>query len=245
MWRQSRIPASFGLNAATALFEDPLEGAQLENELEVLPWRDSKFKAKSLWIPRNAIPNQVIAALEQHHGKFNGKAYVYYLSKSGTVTKYSSLRDSMEATSLIDEIRSFCSHSDANGPVSHQTFLQELGAHLSSYGYRPHREYPSSFLSLRRRDNTSRLKRGFIDLLLDKNNLTIGIEYDNGNRLRFRNIEKLLQSHLTISVGIVRTSSSISENVSRIKRVMGEQKLFSEFWLLSIQDDKCERIELS
>jgi len=226
-------------------FEDPLDGAQLENELEVLPWRDSKFKAKSMWVSKNAIPNQVTVALEQHRGKFYGETYVYYLSKSGTVTKYSSLWASVEEKSLIDEIRSFCSHIDANGPVIHLTFLQELGSHLSSHGYTLHREYPTNFFSLRRRDNTSHFKRGFIDLLLDKNNLTIGIEFDNGNRLRFRNIEKLLQSHLSISIGIVRTSSSISENISRIKHVMLEQKLFSEFWLLSIQDDKCKRIELS
>src|ERR1700674_2287234 len=107
--------------------EDPLDGAQLENELEALPWKDSKFKAKSMWVPKNAIPNQVIAALEQHRGKFSGEAYVYYLSKSGTVTKYSSLWDSVEEKSLIDEIRSFCSHIDANGPVVHLTFLEELG----------------------------------------------------------------------------------------------------------------------
>jgi hypothetical protein len=226
-------------------FRRPLEREQLENELEVLHWRDSEFEAKSLWIPRKAMPNQVMAALEQRHGKFNGTAYVYYLSKSGTVTKYSSLRDSVAAMSLINEIRSFCSHFNVNGPLSHLKFLHELGAHLSSYGYRPHREYPSNFASLRRRDNTSHLKRGFIDLLLDKNNLTVGIEFDNGNRLRFRNIEKLLQSHLTISVGIVRTSSSFSENISRTKRVMAEQKLFPEFWLLSIQEGKCERVELS
>jgi hypothetical protein len=142
---------------------------------------------------------------------------------------------------LIREIRS---HVDLHGPVVHQSFLRELGAYLSSRGYTPHLEYPTSFFGLRRRDSFSSIRKGYIDLLFEKDKLLVGIEFDNGNRLRFRNIEKLLQSNLDMSIGIVHTSSSIPENIHRIKQVMLEQKLYTEFWLLSLQDDFCQRIEM-
>jgi hypothetical protein len=29
---------------------------RLEMELEAQPWRDSKFRAKSMWVPKNPIP---------------------------------------------------------------------------------------------------------------------------------------------------------------------------------------------
>ena len=64
---------------------------RLEMELEALPWRESSFK---MWVPKNEIPNRVIASLEQHNGRFYGEEFVYYLSKSGAISKYSTFGDS-------------------------------------------------------------------------------------------------------------------------------------------------------
>src|SRR2546426_10026147 len=61
---------------------------RLEMELEALPWRDSKYD-ESMWVPKNLVPISVIASLEQHHRRFFGEEFRYYLSKSGNISKYS------------------------------------------------------------------------------------------------------------------------------------------------------------
>ncbi len=63
---------------------------RLEMELEALSWRESR---KSMWVPKNEIPNRVIASLEEHHGKFHGEEFDYYLT-SGAINKYSTSGDS-------------------------------------------------------------------------------------------------------------------------------------------------------
>jgi len=74
----------------TLLVEMSKSDERLEMELEALPWRDSKFN-ESMWVPKDEIPYRVIASLEQHHHRFYGLEFVYYLSKSGVISKYSTL----------------------------------------------------------------------------------------------------------------------------------------------------------
>jgi len=62
---------------------------RLEMELEALSWRESK----SMWVPKNEIPNRVITSLEEHHDKFHGEEFDYYLT-SGVINKYSTSGDS-------------------------------------------------------------------------------------------------------------------------------------------------------
>jgi hypothetical protein len=62
---------------------------RLEADLESLHWKESKFNAKSRWVPKDAMPTHLKTALEQHHGRFSGDEFTYYLARSGTVTKYS------------------------------------------------------------------------------------------------------------------------------------------------------------
>jgi len=65
-----------------------MDSKELESRLERLPWKKSKFDAKSLWVPGDEIPIILKEALGQFEGRLYGENFVYYLSRSGSVTKF-------------------------------------------------------------------------------------------------------------------------------------------------------------
>ncbi len=79
-----------------------MEDGILESELEALTWRKSKFDTKTAWVPKDDIPNRLVTALEQRAGKFYGDEFSYYLSRSGSVTKYSRFGSPVIADSSPD-----------------------------------------------------------------------------------------------------------------------------------------------
>jgi hypothetical protein len=77
----------------------------LEKDLEALLWKRSKFMDDSRWLPRDRIPDKIIALMETHNGRFFGSKSIYYLTKSGNITKYSLIPDPNAGTRLAQQER--------------------------------------------------------------------------------------------------------------------------------------------
>jgi len=119
-------------------------------------------------------------------------------------------------------------------------------------------EYRMSYRTLGRvkrlQGQAKESKTGYIDVFIQKNNLKIAVEFDSGRRIKWKSLEKLLESDaqycFELVWGGIRLSypieQTIQDNLSRIKNVLVEiisyydkikafnelNKLISkEFWL--------------
>lgn len=64
-----------------------MDDSQLELKLRQLYWIESKFD-NARWVPKDLVPSEVKAALENRHGRFFGPEHIYYLSQAGNVSRY-------------------------------------------------------------------------------------------------------------------------------------------------------------
>jgi len=76
------------------------------------------------------------------------------------------------------------------------------------------------FSYLKIKDNSVSLRQGRIDLVADKGDFIIGIEFDSGMTLKYKSIQKLIESDCNACFGIVRGNKTMSDdhNIQRIEQ---------------------------
>jgi len=91
---------------------------------------------------------------------------------------------------------------------------------------------------------TGRVQRhwGYIDLLADDGNHKIAIEYDGRRSLKYKSIEKLLQSNADTLIGIV-GNGVLNPNIERVLEVMeGSGIMDRKVLLIAVSEKDSEEI---
>ena len=143
----------------------------------------------------------------------------------------------------------------------HLNLILKLQKFLDSIGYNTTREYSINFRTVRRKDLKKYSRQGYIDLYAEQileSNLfymfqkdmqsalppKIAIEFDTGIRLKYKSLEKLIQSEAVTCFGIVKGNSQyddkelIMRNKERFLEVKDSVNLFQKnFYLISIENN--------
>jgi hypothetical protein len=144
----------------------------------------------------------------------------------------------MSGQSIVEEIKKLCFSRGASiGMDQHPEFIMNLEYLLRTHNYRVENEYhlPYSHRTLK----TGRVQRehGIVDLLAYGWNHKIAIEYDSKISLKYKSIEKLLQSDADILIGIV-GNGTLNHNKERILEVMNGSRITDRKVLLITMSDK-------
>ncbi len=157
---------------------------------------------------------------------------------------------------MIDDLAQICFLELKSKDNLHSNLLSKLQLFLIGEGYHVMREYPIDFNTIRRRTRKEFVKLGYIDIYAEKRNrsllnytsskelnnnspLNIAIEFDSGNLLKYKSIEKLLQSGADTCLGIVRGKSKATDltslNIERIREIKIQCDIdFNNFYLIMI-----------
>jgi len=122
----------------------------------------------------------------------------------------------------------------------HSNVICHLKAELKAHGFETRTEVIKPYNTLRPDGRVVRVP-GMIDLMAKLSNRKIAIEYDNGNSLKYKSIEKMFSTGFPIQIGIVRGNLSgrsvINQNIERIEsRIKKFGRPFREFWLVILTE---------
>ncbi len=150
--------------------------------------------------------------------------------------------------SIINSITDVCfiENIDVDRKVLHKSLLSHLESLLLRKGFDVHLEEPIFFNYLRIRDGSIYSKKGFIDLMAIKDKTILGIEFDSGNSLKNKSVEKLLQSTCNICIGIVRGNLIYTDehNTLRIRENISKGQFSNKmFWLINLSQKTINIVE--
>ena len=175
--------------------------------------------------------------------------------------KERSMHDCRVECSLGQELTRLCFSEKYSEEGLHLNLILKLQKFLDSIGYNTTREYSINFRTVRRRDLKKYSRQGYIDLYAEQileSNLfymfqkdmqsalppKIAIEFDTGIRLKYKSLEKLIQSEAGTCFGIVKGNSQydnkelIMRNKERFFEVKDSVNLFQKnFYLISIENN--------
>jgi len=139
---------------------------------------------------------------------------------------------------IVEEIKKICFAQDiGRRSILHDSLIDDLFDLLRNYNYYVIAECPIVYTHLSRKGITSR-RQGYMDLLAIGYNHRISIEFDSGITLKYKSIEKLLQSDVDIRIGIVRGKRNnaflLQDNSEKIYEVAGYSQIFDKKLLLII-----------
>ena len=144
----------------------------------------------------------------------------------------------MEAVeSVVTVLSEVCFNEilDVDRSVLHSSLLDNLERALLVNGFEVLLEAPQKFNYEKIKDHSVNLRQGYIDLAAKKGDLTIGIEFDSAKMLRYKSIEKLIQSPYTLCIGIVKGNnySAVQSdlNQQRIKSALSKSELKNKIFL--------------
>ena len=127
----------------------------------------------------------------------------------------------MGSQSIVDEIKRLCFSRGASiGGDPHSEFIMNLEYLLRKNNYRVENGHDLLYKHLTLKTGRVQREHGIIDLFAEGLNHTIAIEYDSHRSLKYKSIEKLLQSNADILIGIV-GDGTLNYNKERILEVMG------------------------
>jgi hypothetical protein len=122
---------------------------------------------------------------------------------------------------LKSELEDLFFKTSLDGPHDlHNALLQNLFDLFTANGYEAIREWPVNHVHYFRVWNMPIKKNGFIDLLAYNQIEKIAVEFDTGNELKQRSIEKLLESGADFAIGIVGARCISPKLQTNIRRVM-------------------------
>ncbi len=123
----------------------------------------------------------------------------------------------------------------------HFPLIDQIEKLLRKQGFLMIKEKPINFMTKRVKDSQELIRSGFMDLYGKKEGVRIAIELDSGEHLKFKSIEKLLQSNANICIGIIYGNKNkkqlVNENVKRIlSRMHFLNNTEKEFWIFMISE---------
>lgn len=138
----------------------------------------------------------------------------------------------MSYKEILEDISSICYKIEAAKRKDlHESLVDALKEYFTSHGYQCIEEYVIPFISTKRGSIGRSKKKRQINLVVKKNeSLIFAIEFDTGNTLKYKSIEKLFQSGASILIGVIRGNLKIpinvlkQMNVDRLKTVIEEYR---------------------
>jgi len=159
----------------------------------------------------------------------------------------------------LDDLAQLCFSERKSKDNLHSDLLLKLQLFLNKKGYNVIREYPIKFNTMRRRDHKKYVRPGYIDIYAERMNKSfifftsknetksspsskIAIEFDSGNLLKYKSIEKLLQSGARTCLGIVRGDGKYTnltlQNKERYLEIKNRyDSEIENFYLIIIHDN--------
>lgn len=155
----------------------------------------------------------------------------------------------MEKKLIIDKLKERLFNGEiASRTDSHRRVLNELVEIFQDLGFTTKKEKETIFNSISVHKSIKTQKRGFIDFYAKKGDFVVAVEFDSGARLKYKSIEKLIQSEANLCIGITFGSLTgkkvVKENLIRIssrKEFLMESK--KDFWLVVILEKKVRSIQ--
>ena len=126
---------------------------------------------------------------------------------------------------LIQPIEDICFKFDCNleRRIIHKNTLLKIKDYLDKCGFKTILEYPIDFNYLKRKEHKIQRRHGYIDLIGINNQIKIAIELDSGTHVKFKSIEKLVETNFDILIAIVKGKSEynklVEENINKIKSI--------------------------
>lgn len=152
----------------------------------------------------------------------------------------------MGSQSIVEEIKKLCFSGGASiGGDPHTEFITDLAYLLRKNNYRVEVEHDLLYKHQTLRTRRVQRELGIIDLFAERahdlfgkgGNHTIAIEYDSQWSLKYKSIEKLLQSNADTLIGIV-GNGTLSDNKERILEVMDGSGIINRKVLLVAVSEK-------
>ena len=126
---------------------------------------------------------------------------------------------------IIKEIEKICFNQDFSleRKIIHKQTLDKIKIYLENNRFKTILECRLCFKSFSQYHKIMEDRVGYIDLVAQNEIEKIAIELDSGMHLKYKSIEKLLQSGYDILIGIIRgdirDNNLMSENIERIKKI--------------------------
>ena len=146
----------------------------------------------------------------------------------------------MNSEEIIEAIKEFCYDFEESYPNTHEFFQTSLMQLLQSKGCLVNIEHEILFDCVKVNGEVVR-RRGFMDLLAFFKGKKIAIEFDKGNKLKFKSISKLLQVDTDTRIGIVKGNQKYNvwwANKKRIAYIMRRLRILKKPILLIINSQK-------
>lgn len=156
----------------------------------------------------------------------------------------------MDEQEIMSIISAVCFSENINNDRKrlHKDLLNHLKEALLKNKFDVQLERPQKFEGIKIKNQEAYIRDGFIDLVANKKEFVVGIEFDSGLSLKFKSIEKLIQSDCKICVGIVRGGEfwrkDAYRNSLRIKYKINENTVAGRsFWLIILSQKYIESFE--
>lgn len=119
----------------------------------------------------------------------------------------------------IEEIKDLCFSVPLRNQDLHSALLERLADFFIYKGFIAEREWQVGFTHYHKTWNMALERKGFIDLVATDGQRKIAVEFDTGNTLKRRSIEKLLDCDAGVVIGIAGTGCSAPKLRENIKKV--------------------------
>jgi hypothetical protein len=148
---------------------------------------------------------------------------------------------------LIEDLKEVCFNVPLHDQTYlHSTLLDGLMDLFISRGFLVERERFVSHSHYYRTWMMPLKKKGFIDLYAFNDHWKVAIEFDTGNILKCRSIEKLLESGADIAIGIAGARCAAPVLQSNIRKVMKASEyagpIKNKFWIILLGKRVAEEI---
>ena len=128
---------------------------------------------------------------------------------------------------IVKSIEDICFNQNINisRKELHTELLNKISVFLKNKNYLIIPEHHVEYEATIRKTNTIKIKNGRIDILGINPPQFIAIEFDTGLNLKYKSIEKLIQSEANILIGIVKGESNYAtySNLERLASTINEE----------------------
>ncbi|HOE93330.1 MAG TPA: hypothetical protein PLK11_04150 [Methanofastidiosum sp.] len=147
---------------------------------------------------------------------------------------------------VIKSIERICFNQNLEIPRNelHSELLNKISIFLKNKNYLVVPEYSLQYETIERKTKTGKIKNGKIDVLAINLPQIIAIEFDSGLNLKYKSIEKLIQSEANILIGIVKGDKECGSfsNLDRLASTLGNEKIDKKFHLIMLAAKKTFKI---
>jgi len=133
-----------------------------------------------------------------------------------------------------------------NTPKLHSQLIDVITTYLQALDFEVQKEHIVHYQTVSK-NNVIWPTCGVLDLLITGKKRKVAIEFDKGNHIRYKSVEKLFKSDCPIQIAIARGNlsgrSTFDANLERIEsRIRRFGRPFKEFWLVILSERRTYKL---